>query len=51
MTVPYVENIKLSLIVELVDKEFERYPKQIFSRIYEFVIPKIKIYGKNLQLC
>jgi|TARA_B100000131_G_C17768180_1_gene472123 serine kinase of HPr protein (carbohydrate metabolism regulator) len=46
MTVPYVENVKLSLIVELVDKEFERYPKQIFSRILGIKIPKIKIFGK-----
>ena len=28
MTVPYVDNIKLSLIVELVDQEVERLPKQ-----------------------
>ena len=50
MTVPYVENVKLSLIVELVDKEFERYPKQIFSRILGIKIPKIKILEKYLQL-
>ena len=46
MTVPYIDNIKLMLIVELVEKEVERLPKK-FSKLMNLNIPKIKIYGKN----
>ncbi|MEC8265700.1 MAG: HPr kinase/phosphatase C-terminal domain-containing protein [Pseudomonadota bacterium] len=47
MTVPYIDNIKLMLIVELVEKEVERLPKKKFSKLMNLNIPKIKIYGKN----
>ena len=43
MTVPYVDNIKLLLIVELVDHEIERLPSKKWQ-IYE---PK---YFKNKNL-
>lgn len=47
MTVPYVDNIKLVLIVELVENEIHRLPKENFTKFMNFKIPKIKIYGKN----
>ena len=47
MTVPYVDNIKLSLIVELVDQEVERLPNKKTGKFMNPIIPKIKIYGKN----
>ena len=47
MTVPYIDNIKLLLIVELVENEVERLPKKKFGKFMNFNIPKIKIYGKN----
>ena len=47
MTVPYVENIKLTLVVELVEKEFERMPGMMSCSILGIKFPKIKIFGKN----
>ena len=47
MTVPYIDNIKLLLIVELVEDEVERLPSKKFGKFMNVKIPKIKIYGKN----
>ena len=47
MTVPYIENIKLKLLVELVEKEIDRLPKQIITKLMNIKIQKIKIQGKN----
>ena len=47
MTVPYVENIKLTLVVELVEKEFERIPEMMSCSILGMKFPKIKIFGKS----
>mgnify|MGYP000714882769 FL=1 len=47
MTVPYIENIKLTLLVELVEKEIDRLPKQTFTKLMNTKIQKIKIKGKN----
>ncbi len=47
MTVPYVENIKLTLVVELVDEEFERIPRMMTCSILGMKFPKIKIFGKS----
>ena len=46
MTVPYVDNIKLLLIVELVDHEIERLPVKN-RKIYEREYLKNKNFGKN----
>ena len=47
MTVPYVENIKLTLVVELVEERFERTPEMINCSILGIKFPKIKIFGKS----
>ena len=47
MTVPYVENIKLTLVVELVEEEFERIPEMMSCSILGMKFPKIKIFGKS----
>ena len=47
MTVPYVENIKLTLVVELVDEEFERIPRMMTCSILGMKFHKIKIFGKS----
>ena len=47
MTLPYVDNIKLFLIVELVDHEIERLPSKKMGKFMNLNISKIKIYGKN----
>ena len=47
MTVPYVENIKLTLVVELVEQEFERIPRTMSCNILGIKFPNIKIFGKN----
>ena len=47
MTVPYVENIKLTLVVELVEEEFERMPGMMSCSILGVKFPKIKIFGKS----
>ena len=47
MTVPYVENIKLTLVVELVDEKFERLPRIMSCNILGMKFPKIKIFGKS----
>ena len=43
MTVPYVENIKLTLVVELVEEKFERIPRIMSCNILGVKFPKIKI--------
>ena len=47
MTVPYVENIKLTLVVELVEEQFERIPRIMSCNILGMKFPKIKIFGKS----
>ena len=47
MTVPYVENIKLTLVVELVEEECERIPEMMSCSILGMKFPKIKIFGKS----
>ncbi len=47
MTVPYIDNIKLLLIVELVEYEVDRLPNKTFGKFMNLNIPKIRIYGKN----
>ena len=46
MTVPYVDNIKLTLLVELVDEEVERLPKKTIGKFMNLNIPKIRILEK-----
>ena len=47
MTVPYVENVKLTLVVELVEEKFERIPGIMSCNILGVKFPKIKIFGKS----
>ena len=47
ITVPFIENIKLSLLVELIDKEGERMPEKEKKILLGVTIPKIQIFGKN----
>ncbi len=47
MTVPYVDNIRLTLVVELVEGEFERIPEAMNCIILGIKFPKIKIFGKS----
>ena len=47
MTVPYIENIKLSLLVELVETEIDRLPQKSFAKLLNIKIKKIKIQGRN----
>ena len=47
MTVPYVENVKLTLVVELVEEKFERIPRTMNCNILGIKFPKIKISGKS----
>ena len=47
MTVPYVENIKLTLVVELVEEQFERIPRIMSCNILGMKFPKIQIFGKS----
>ena len=47
ITVPFIENVKLSLLVELLDKERERMPEKEKKILLGVKIPKIQIFGKN----
>ncbi len=47
ITVPFIENIKLSLVVQLTNDENKRYPEKEKCLILGIKVPKIKIYGKN----
>ena len=49
MTVPYIDNIRLALIVELTDINLKRSPGEISSKILGIKVPKIKILGRNHQ--
>ena len=47
ITVPFIENVKLSLLVELIDKEGERMPEKEKKILLGVTIHKIQIFGKN----
>ena len=47
MTVPFVEKIKLQLVVNLKSKNNERFPKDNSLKILGIKIPLINIDGKN----
>ena len=47
MTVPYIDNIRLALIVELTDINLKRSPGEISSKILGIKVPKIKILGRE----
>ena len=47
ITVPFVERIKLLLVVNLKSNNNERFPKDSFFRILGIKIPIINIEGKN----
>lgn len=47
ITVPYIEGIKLRLIVELRDSDLERIPERKYVRMLGKNFPKIEINGKN----
>ena len=47
ITVPFVERIKLKLVVNLKSKNNERFPKDIYFKILGIKIPLIHIDGKN----
>ncbi len=47
ITVPYIEGIKLRLIVKLKDCNLERLPKRNYMKILGQSFPKIEINGKN----
>ena len=47
ITVPFVEKIKLRLVVNLKSNNNERFPKDSFFRILGIKIPIINIEGKN----
>lgn len=47
MKVPYIENIKLSMIIQLVDKEIDRLPKIRKKKLLGLNFPLIKIFSKE----
>ena len=47
ITVPYVEGIKLKLVVRLTDKVIERIPKKNQINLLGLKFPKLEINGKN----
>jgi serine kinase of HPr protein (carbohydrate metabolism regulator) len=47
ITVPYVEGIKLKLVVRLTDKVIERIPKTNQINLLGLKFPKLEINGKN----
>ena len=47
MKVPYIENIKLSMIVELVDKEIDRFSTKKKKILLGLKFPLIKIFSKE----
>ena len=47
ITVPFVERIKLKLVVNLKSKNNERFPEDIYFKILGIKIPLIHIDGKN----
>ena len=47
ITVPFVERVKLRLVVNLKSNNNERFPKDSFFRILGIKVPIINIEGKN----
>ena len=47
ITVPYIEGVRLKLVVKLTDKEIERIPKKIQTNLLGLKFPKLEINGKN----
>ena len=47
ITVPYIEGIKLKLVVRLTDKVIERIPKKNQINLLGLKFPKLEINGKN----
>ena len=47
ITVPYIEGIKLKLVIKLTDKEIERIPKKNQINLLGLRFPKLEINGKN----
>lgn len=47
ITVPYIEGIKLKLVIKLTDKEIERIPKKNQTNLLGLKFPKLEINGKN----
>ena len=47
ITVPYIEGIKLKLVIKLTDKEIERIPKKNQTNLLGLNFPKLEINGKN----
>ena len=47
ITVPYVEGIKLKLVVRLTDRVIERIPKKNQINLLGLKFPKLEINGKN----
>ena len=47
ITVPYIEGIRLKLVVRLTDKETERIPKKNQTNLLGLKFPKLEINGKN----
>mgnify|MGYP001269810703 CR=1 FL=1 len=47
ITVPFVEQIKLKMIVKLMNKELERLPRKKFSKLLGINIPLLTINGNN----
>ena len=47
ITVPYVEGIKLKLVVKLTDKVIKRIPKKNQINLLGLKFPKLEINGKN----
>ena len=47
ITVPFVERIKLKLVVNLKSRNNERFPEDIYFKILGIKIPLIHIDGKN----
>ena len=47
ITVPYIEGIRLRLVIKLTDKEIERIPKKNQTNLLGLKFPKLEINGKN----
>ena len=47
ITVPYIEGIRLKLVIKLTDKEIERIPKKNQTNLLGLKFPKLEINGKN----
>ena len=47
ITVPYIEGIRLKLVIKLTDEEIERIPKKNQTNLFGLKFPKLEINGKN----